>query len=198
MLKKKDIVLFVFLFCIAMVSMAIGMAIVGNLPQQYTEYVVETDAANGSNKLGELHLFWSILWIGVACIVAYHILGMHGYLSSRENARTERSVFIDRLFSHKELAVALIASLVSIIFLGKIPTPLVFADALLLTAAFFSDDETERDVQTLGIISYFAMIGAGYPIEKALGTEFGTEVWGGLPSSPLCLRRSCCRIIWEN
>lgn len=67
--NRKDFLALLTICLLGIIFVTICIGIIGNHPQEYKEYIVETVAFSNSNKSGEIHLFWALLFGG--CLLSY-------------------------------------------------------------------------------------------------------------------------------
>ncbi len=67
--NKKDFLSLLTICLLGIIFVVICIAMIGNKPQVYKEYVAETVAFSDSNKTGEIHLFWVLLFGG--CLLSF-------------------------------------------------------------------------------------------------------------------------------
>ncbi len=126
--------------------------------ETFTDIIIETPALTGTNKSGELTLFWSILSFGVVlffiCVILlrkYNFVKLNKYITSNPLFAHLASLFPPYVL------LFILPNLCHFFFYKKCSLPLLFGTILML-AAWFLLKEAYKEYLILTIIIYYGIV----------------------------------------
>ena len=127
--------------------------------ETFTDIIIETPALTGTNKSGELTLFWSILAFGVCLFIICIFIIRKCNFVKLNNFITSKPLFahLASLFPPYVL-LFILPNLCHFFFYKKCSLPLLFGTILFL-AAWFLIKEVYKEYLVLTIIIYYGIVG---------------------------------------
>ena len=145
--KQSDLWSLLIITIVGMILMFLGMVAVGNQPEVFNDFIIETVAHYGTNETGELRVFWIVLLLGIPLLLfVQHLLRK---TKGAEEKKLPLIIPIELILS--------IANLIFFLFAGYFQLGLV----MLAIFSFFNyliNPEKQKEALILNIITYYALL----------------------------------------
>lgn len=158
--KLKQPVIFIISSLLTLFACAICFFLLWNkvaaMPQPFTDIIIENPATTGTNKTGELQLFYTILLLGcVLFVTLYFLLTFFFHRDSKTETCADTHAPLESSLSL--LLLFLLPLLLRLILYGKLSIPLCFLSVILVISHVICQKHL-KEILLLYIFAYYSYV----------------------------------------
>ncbi len=167
--SKKDFLSLLAICLLGVIFVTVCIGIIGNRPQVYKEYIIETVAYSDSNKSGEINLFWALLFGG--CLLTFIV--QRFILHSKRVPSDEQAA--ESNASRNNWVIVLLLLNLAVYFMSGAFAPILLCASSLYILLSLVLPSRAKDGLILFIVLFYTVTAFTFLLNFVLACSFQTD-----------------------